>query len=39
LMTVHSAKGLEFPHVFILRVSKNDFPSGVRKWFSNFRRN
>ncbi len=31
LMTVHSAKGLEFPHVFILRVSKNDFPSGVRK--------
>ena len=30
-MTVHSAKGLEFPHVFILRVSKNDFPSGVRK--------
>jgi DNA helicase II / ATP-dependent DNA helicase PcrA len=31
LMTVHSAKGLEFPHVFILRVSKNDFPSGMRK--------
>jgi DNA helicase II / ATP-dependent DNA helicase PcrA len=31
LMTVHSAKGLEFPHVFILRVSKNDFPSGPRK--------
>ncbi|MFZ3214800.1 MAG: ATP-dependent DNA helicase [Candidatus Acidiferrales bacterium] len=31
LMTVHSAKGLEFPHVFILRVSKNDFPSGARK--------
>src|SRR3984885_10566863 len=31
LMTVNSAKGLEFPHVFILRVSKNDFPSGVRK--------
>ena len=31
LMTVHSAKGLEFPHVFILRLSKNDFPSGTRK--------
>jgi DNA helicase II / ATP-dependent DNA helicase PcrA len=31
LMSVHSAKGLEFPHVFILRVSKNDFPSGARK--------
>ena len=28
LMTVHSAKGLEFPHVFILRLSKRDFPSG-----------
>jgi ATP-dependent DNA helicase UvrD/PcrA len=31
LMTVHGAKGLEFPHVFILRLSKNDFPSGARK--------
>jgi DNA helicase II / ATP-dependent DNA helicase PcrA len=31
LMTVHGAKGLEFPHVFILRVSRNDFPSGVRR--------
>jgi DNA helicase II / ATP-dependent DNA helicase PcrA len=30
LMTVHSAKGLEFPHVFVLRVSKNDFPSRPR---------
>ena len=30
LMTVHSAKGLEFPHVFILRLSKNDFPSKPR---------
>ena len=29
-MTVHSAKGLEFPHVFILRLSKNDFPSNAR---------
>ncbi len=31
LMTVHAAKGLEFPHVFILRLSRNDFPSGTRK--------
>ncbi|MGD0965137.1 MAG: ATP-dependent DNA helicase [Candidatus Acidiferrales bacterium] len=31
LMTVHSAKGLEFPHVFILRLAKGDFPSGARK--------
>ncbi len=31
LMTVHSAKGLEFPHVFILRLSKRDFPSSARR--------
>ena len=31
LMTVHAAKGLEFPNVFILRLSKNDFPSKVRE--------
>ena len=31
LMTVHAAKGLEFPHVFILRLSKSDFPSGPRR--------
>jgi len=31
LMSVHAAKGLEFPHVFILRLSKHDFPSGVRR--------
>jgi DNA helicase II / ATP-dependent DNA helicase PcrA len=29
LMTVHAAKGLEFPHVFILRMNQGDFP--VRK--------
>lgn len=27
LMSVHSAKGLEFPHVYILRLDKGDFPS------------
>lgn len=31
LMTVHAAKGLEFPYVFILRLSRNDFPSGARR--------
>jgi ATP-dependent DNA helicase UvrD/PcrA len=31
LMSVHAAKGLEFPHVFILRLSKHDFPSGARR--------
>ena len=31
LMTVHGAKGLEFPHVYILRLSKNDFPSSQRR--------
>jgi DNA helicase II / ATP-dependent DNA helicase PcrA len=31
LMTVHAAKGLEFPHVFILRLSKSDFPTGARR--------
>ncbi|MGA9882307.1 MAG: ATP-dependent DNA helicase [Candidatus Acidiferrales bacterium] len=36
LMTVHGAKGLEFPHVFILRLSKNDFPSGTRKTVFEF---
>src|ERR1700723_1077766 len=30
LMTVHSAKGLEFPHVFIMHLNKRDFPSGTR---------
>ncbi len=31
LMTVHGAKGLEFPHVYILRLSKYDFPSSPRR--------
>jgi DNA helicase-2/ATP-dependent DNA helicase PcrA len=30
LMTAHAAKGLEFPHVFILHMNKRDFPSGTR---------
>jgi DNA helicase-2/ATP-dependent DNA helicase PcrA len=30
LMTVHGAKGLEFAHVFVLRVNKNKFPQPER---------
>src|SRR5689334_21588723 len=30
LMTVHGAKGLEFPHVFVLRVNNKKFPPGER---------
>jgi DNA helicase-2/ATP-dependent DNA helicase PcrA len=30
LMTVHGAKGLEFSHVFILRVNRNKFPQPER---------
>jgi DNA helicase-2/ATP-dependent DNA helicase PcrA len=30
LMTVHAAKGLEFPHVFVLRVNNKRFPATER---------
>ena len=30
LMTVHGAKGLEFPHVFLLRVNSKKFPANER---------
>ncbi|MEO6119699.1 MAG: ATP-dependent DNA helicase [Terriglobales bacterium] len=30
LTTVHSAKGLEYRHVFVLRVSSGSFPGGAR---------
>lgn len=30
LMTVHAAKGLEFPHVILLRVNSRAFPAGDR---------
>jgi DNA helicase-2/ATP-dependent DNA helicase PcrA len=30
LMTVHGAKGLEFPHVFLLRVNSHAFPARER---------
>jgi DNA helicase-2/ATP-dependent DNA helicase PcrA len=31
LMTVHAAKGLEFSHVFILRMNQNEFPVRQRR--------
>ena len=31
LMTVHGAKGLEFEHVFVLKVASNSFPAGYRE--------
>lgn len=31
LMTVHGAKGLEFEHVFLLRVVSNSFPASYRE--------
>ncbi len=31
LMTAHTAKGLEFPVVFVVRVGSNSFPSGYRE--------
>jgi len=31
LMTVHTAKGLEFDTVFVLRVNRNDFPTTKRR--------
>jgi DNA helicase-2/ATP-dependent DNA helicase PcrA len=31
LMTVHSAKGLEFEHVFVMRLSQRSFPSDKRR--------
>ena len=30
LITVHGAKGLEFPHVFVMRVNRNKFPQPER---------
>ncbi len=31
LMTVHAAKGLEFQHVFVVRLSKSEFPTSARR--------
>ena len=36
LMTAHLAKGLEFPHVFILRATSNSFPLSYRETLVEF---
>ena len=36
LMTVHLAKGLEFPHVSILRANSNSFPASYRETLVEF---
>ena len=38
LMTVHGAKGLEFPHVFILRAKPGSFPSSYKETLVAFPR-
>jgi superfamily I DNA/RNA helicase len=38
LMTVHGAKGLEFPHVFVLRANANSFPCPYRETLVAFPR-
>ena len=36
LMTAHGAKGLEFPHVFILRATRGSFPASYRETLVEF---
>jgi len=36
LMTAHGAKGLEFPHVFILRAARGSFPASYRETLVEF---
>ncbi len=36
LMTVHAAKGLEFPCVFVVRIASNSFPSGYKESLVEF---
>jgi DNA helicase-2/ATP-dependent DNA helicase PcrA len=36
LMTAHSAKGLEFRHVFIIRATSGSFPSGYKETLVEF---
>ncbi|MFL6445680.1 MAG: ATP-dependent helicase [Candidatus Sulfotelmatobacter sp.] len=38
LMTVHGAKGLEFPHVFILRANSSSFPGNYKETLVAFPR-
>ena len=36
LMTVHAAKGLEFPCVFVVRIASNSFPGGYKESLVEF---
>ena len=36
LMTAHSAKGLEFPHVFVIRATSNSFPAQYKESLVEF---
>jgi DNA helicase-2/ATP-dependent DNA helicase PcrA len=36
LMTAHSAKGLEFPHVFVIRATSNSFPGQYKETLVEF---
>jgi DNA helicase-2/ATP-dependent DNA helicase PcrA len=36
LMTAHAAKGLEFEHVFVLRLNSSSFPTGYRERLFDF---
>ncbi|HEY6764209.1 MAG TPA: ATP-dependent DNA helicase [Candidatus Sulfotelmatobacter sp.] len=36
LMSVHTAKGLEFPHVFVLRANKGSFPYSYKETLVEF---
>ena len=38
LLTAHAAKGLEFPHVFILRANKGSFPGSYKETLVDFPR-
>lgn len=38
LMTAHAAKGLEFPHVFIIRANSNSFPASYKEPLIEFPR-
>ena len=36
LLSAHAAKGLEFPHVFVLRVTSGSFPTGFKEALFEF---
>jgi len=38
-MTAHTAKGLEFRHVFVIRAGSNSFPAQYKETLVEFRKN